>query len=89
MPHKGRSFNIRALDDGSFLLSISGEDLGKSEESSYDSVDEMLADIRTDLGGKKKVKKEENEDEPGRKAKAAVLKITKKGGDDVDEDDDE
>ncbi len=84
MPHKGRSFHIRALDDGSFLLSISGDDLGESEESSYDSVDEMLADIRTDLGSKKKAKKEDNEDEPSRKAKVAVLKITKK-----EEDDDE
>ncbi len=66
-----RSFNIRELDDGSFLLAIHGEDLGESEESSYDSLDDLLDDVRSDLSkGKKKPK----EDSDGDKA---VKKITR------------
>ena len=45
------NFTIRKLDDGTFTLSVSFKGGGNSEEYSYQTADELLSDLKSDLGG--------------------------------------
>ena len=58
---KIRGFNVRILDDGTFILSMQNEDYMKNKEYSYESLDKLITDLRKDFGKKKEsVEKKDN-----------------------------
>lgn len=93
MPKPKLNFHIKVLDDKTFLLEGTNTK-GDSFEYSYDSVDELLKDLREDLGGggNESMKEDENEPEPEPERKEGMKllkKITKRKSDEEDEDNEE
>ena len=74
-PTMPKEFLIRELDDGSFLLRISGGGMKDSEEYSYETKDELLSDISDDLGEGES--QDNTSDEPkNKKSKDMAMKVT-------------
>ena len=50
---KVTGFNVKFLDDGTFLVDISNDDWNKRKQYSYESFSKMMSDLSKDFGKKK------------------------------------
>lgn len=60
MQDKITGFEVRILDDGTFILSMKNKDYMKNKEYSYESLDKLISDLRKDFGKKKEKKEKED-----------------------------
>ena len=57
---KVRGFNVRILDDNTYVVRIDNENYEKSKEYSYDSFKKMMSELNKDFGDKKEKTEEKD-----------------------------
>ena len=53
MKNKVTGFNVRILDDGSYLLRVENSDYSKCKEYAYESFGTLMDELHKDFGKKK------------------------------------